>query len=624
MKLRKYSLSFYSIIFMLFCQVFLGVLGGAGQAYAVDVDDFYFESFTGDYYLSRDDEGVSHLEVIESAVAVFPSYRQNKGICRQIPFTNQDGANITLPRLTRADITVTRNGAREPVYSIEENADYYEVCTGTEEYLLGRQEYTFGYEFEKVVTDFQDYQELYWDANGNGAAQGFGRVTARVHFVGAVEDDFTGNSWCYVGRYGDSGQDRCTVRQISDGVEFTARNLSPRETLTFDVELLSGSFVVPVPDKSYVLVFILVGAVIVGILVTIYFVKKFLRVRDKRKFYKGCFVKPEYQPDARYFVAEMAEIYLGKKKDGKIGVLLDMIVGKRVKLVRREKKKWAMVVENAVALREEERILLEVFNEGAPVADGAEIDLKVHRATQSVIELGRKYNKVILAALRQAGLVEQKYQNNSKTTGEVLLNAAAVSRTVITSLIVVVAIITSFVGYSMVGYELVLKSVFPEIMILLGAAFIATWSILGANTNKYELRTKEGLKASRYMDGLKLYIEMAETERMKFLQSVDGTDTSADGVVKLYEKLLPYAAVFGLEKSWMKELEKYYQAMNMAEPDWCPSGASMMDIIVATRLASTYAGAATGGAIAGSSGGSGGGGGGFAGGGGGGGGFGGR
>lgn len=51
---------------------------------------------------------------------------------------------------------------------------------------------------------------------------------------------------------------------------------------------------------------------------------------------------------------------------------------------------------------------------------------------------------------------------------------------------------------------------------------------------------------------------MAEADRLKFLQSVEGADTSNAGIVKLYEKLLPWASLFGEEKSWAKELEKYY------------------------------------------------------------------
>ena len=63
---------------------------------------------------------------------------------------------------------------------------------------------------------------------------------------------------------------------------------------------------------------------------------------------------------------------------------------------------------------------------------------------------------------------------------------------------------------------------------------------------------------------------MAEQDRLKFLQSVDGADTSEEGIVKLYESLLPYACIFGLEKSWLGEFNRYCQAVNI-EPDWSPS-----------------------------------------------------
>ena len=144
---------------------------------------------------------------------------------------------------------------------------------------------------------------------------------------------------------------------------------------------------------------------------------------------------------------------------------------------------------------------------------------------------------------------------------------------------------------------------------------------------KYTGRTMKGLEMSRYMEGLEMYIRMAEADRMKMLQSVEGADTSPEGIVKLYEKLLPYAAVFGLEESWMDEMKKYCRVEEIEEPDYLMTGLMASQISRNLRNAASYANAATvmkssGGGS--SSGFSGGGGGGFSGGGGGGGGFGGR
>ncbi len=306
------------------------------------VNDFYFKDFVGDYYLSKDDDGISHLRVKESVTAVFPDFKQNKGICRQIPFTNQGGKNITLSDSMVKDIKVTRNGLKEPIYSIGKENDYYNVCTGTEDYVLGEQTYVFEYEFEKVVTEFDKdglkYQELYWDTNGNGALQRFDSVTARVHFEDL--DVFAGDSWCYVGKYGESGQDRCSITRLPDGLEFSAKNLAKNENLTFDIELKAGSFIVPEPAKNYVYVFFMGVLILACVLFILYFFGKYLQTREKISYYKGLFVKPEYQPNDEYSLAELAEIYIGEKKDIKVALLLEMIVKKNVELKKVRYRKW--------------------------------------------------------------------------------------------------------------------------------------------------------------------------------------------------------------------------------------------------------------------------------------------
>ena len=188
--------------------------------------DFYFEDFTADYYLSKDEEGISHLKVVENLTAVFPDYNQNKGICRKIPYTNQNKTNVTLSHLTYNDVVLKRNGLEEPIYSIEKHDDNYEVCTGTEDYVLGKQVYTFEYEFTKVITDFDEYQELYWDTNGNGWFQKFNKVTARVHFADSIKAAFDGGEWCYVGSYGENGSERCTISELPDGWQFSCTRLN--------------------------------------------------------------------------------------------------------------------------------------------------------------------------------------------------------------------------------------------------------------------------------------------------------------------------------------------------------------------------------------------------------------
>ena len=616
--------------------IFSTLLLNTANVLAASTENFYFDDFTADYYLSIDEEGISHLKVVENFTAVFPDYNQNKGMCRKIPFTNQGGVNVTLPELTRANIVVKRNGATEPIYSIEKNADNFGVCTGTEEYVTGRQVYTFEYEFERVVTDFVKYQELYWDTNGNGWFQKFNKVTARVHLADGVKNVADGEKWCYVGSYGESGKDRCFIQELEDGWQFSAKDLDRYENLTFDIQLKPGSFVVPAPKKNYFLcVIVVIVAILSGLLLMLPY-KKYKKESEKRKFYKDYFIKPEYQPHSEFNVAEMTAIYIGNaKKDSKIGVLLEMIVKKQITIIRspEDKKQWIIKVEKLDEISKAGEILLKILHAGDELSNGMEIEVKKHKATSTLERIGRSYYTWIAKSIKEKNLATSKYStygnNNGGGVGSAIVSAVSMG---FFSFAFAIMFTEEVEDVTTAGI-LVLKDSFPLIItIIVGlATFIA--SMLSSNTKQYAVRTMKGLEMSRYMDGLKMYIKMAEADRIKMLQSVEGADTSANGVVHLYEKLLPYAAVFGLEKSWLKEMEKYYQVAEAEDSVLRQNNLTMTDVLTISNLTNRYINQSVSyssgsGSISGgggfSSGFSGGGGGGFSGGGGGGGGGGGR
>lgn len=72
-------------------------------------------------------------------------------------------------------------------------------------------------------------------------------------------------------------------------------------------------------------------------------------------------------------------------------------------------------------------------------------------------------------------------------------------------------------------------------------------------------RNKAGEEAYRDVLGLKLYIDMAEEERIKFFNNPDKFEQ-----IKVFEALLPYAMIFNLEKKWAKEFENIYSE----PPNW--------------------------------------------------------
>ncbi|HTH72315.1 MAG TPA: DUF2207 domain-containing protein, partial [Candidatus Pristimantibacillus sp.] len=81
-------------------------------------------------------------------------------------------------------------------------------------------------------------------------------------------------------------------------------------------------------------------------------------------------------------------------------------------------------------------------------------------------------------------------------------------------------------------------------------------------------RTAKGVAAKESILGLKMYLEVAEAERIKMLQSPDAPympkSAEPEKTVKLFEKLLPYAMVLGVEQKWAEQFENLY----VTPPDW--------------------------------------------------------
>ncbi len=630
------ALSFNCITLLLICQVLLG-LGGANVAVAKNVENFYFKDYTVDFYLDKAEDGTSIMHVKEMFTAEFPTFKQNKGICRNIPFSTNKGRNITIPKLSRSDIKLTRNGAPEPIYSIDKENGYYRVCTGTEEYVLGEQIYGLEYDFVRVINHFaengKEWDELYWNTNGTDWQQRFQNVTARVHL--ADPSIWEGESWCYVGSFGEHGKERCHVTTTEDGVQFTTNNLNSHENLSFDLELKSGSFVVPEPEESYVMFVVLAIVILLTLFINYRTIKKYFSVSQKRNFYKEFFVAPEYAPHSKYGLMEMSANYIGTQKSANTALLLKMIVDGRIELMKGEKSwltgkiGWKIHPKNLANLETDEKTLLKILNGGAEPSSEKDIELKRQTATSTLVSLGRTLRNYGPSKAKTDGLFESTKVKKSSVSVYLMLFSIFVFMS---------APITMFAAFSFLtgvsSDEVVVSPsgkiilYFHEIVAASAIMLVVSAIIRGivkSSIAKFEKRTELGLRMSRYMDGLKLYIKMAEKDRLEFLQSVKGADTTPEGIVKLYEKLLPYAALFGLEKSWMEELKRYSEINDVETPTWYSTNiAAVASVSQFSSIINSVSSISTSSTSYSSSGSSGGGGGGFSGGGGGGGGGGGR
>lgn len=609
------------------------------------------KDLTVDYYLSKNSDGTSNIKVKEKVVADFPTPNIDYGLVRRIPFVNQGGTNFITDSQEEIDLKATIDG--KPVeYSTTSKDGAFNIITGKSgNYIHGRHTLEFEYTFKNIVTQTEDDSEKIFQNFTIGERSfwydDIEKLVVNVHLTDELQsrlkavsvkqkekdallkEDLYGKAWCYGSIARGYSTSVCKTEEIADGFSFSMNSLKENTDLLFSVNFEDKTFVLPPPNRNYI--FYIVFAIVTAILTFIsirFYKKSYKDVEEKIKYLKNKPTPPQYTPLKDYTAAQMARAYVKPTKNSKVATMLELIVNKKIELIKGDRKffggyNWKVKIVSLTDLSNEQRDLITILNNGISVEHpGKIIDVKSHSYSSSLDSAFRRYDTHIEGDLKDSGCFEKETNNLKKTPfgnlGFVFLVmfiflfsplflgiAAAIIYAAISSFLKVI----NFTPYSIYEGKFLLP-----IMIIMALIVFTAIPILSGFFAKYKKRTKEGLELSNYMDGLKLYIKMAETDRLKFLQSVKGVDTSEEGIVKLYEKLLPYAALFGLEKSWMNELGKYYELTKTTTPDWYASGFTYSAINSTMRSAlsrpidtSSSSGGGSGGHSSGSSGGGGGG-----------------
>ncbi|MFV0451260.1 MAG: DUF2207 family protein, partial [Propioniciclava sp.] len=91
--------------------------------------------------------------------------------------------------------------------------------------------------------------------------------------------------------------------------------------------------------------------------------------------------------------------------------------------------------------------------------------------------------------------------------------------------------------------------------------------------------TRSGVSAFRYLNGLRMFLEASEADRMAMVQGEATSERRGDDLfVPIFEKLLPYAIALGIEDSWQRAVGTDLEP----EMTWLPSvGGAPVRLMVA-------------------------------------------
>ena len=531
-------------------KIFIAIIGavvvGLLAAYpaAADVNDFKITNYDIQYNLGRNQDGRSTLQTKETITAVFPQANQNHGIERYIP-SKYDGHRVGLKVQS-----VKNENQKKVKFTTYQSGKYTVVRVGdADKYVHGQQTYVIEYSQQDVTKAFSDTKadEFYWDTNGTEWQVPIDNLSVSLTVDENLAESLSGKSRCYSGRYGLNSL--CQLSQDQPGV-FTASmaGFSKGENMTLAVGFEPGTFAeyeTPLIEK----IVAVWGRVQVYLLAVSSILLAYIAVRysnrSSRRKDLGTIV-PEYLPPKDSSISLSGTLLAGSSSFA--AQLIDLAVRHYIKIYETKPAKFLSpavyemeIVKPATDLREEEReFIFDVFKNDYVGTKISTKDLKKdYKLSSRLMDNPAKIKKLKRTTY---GIKEKSHEESDwfRRFG---------------------------IGTLVIG--LLLLS--PPLLILSAVAFILSKTLW--------VYTDKGLDLYRHLRGLKMYISVAEEQRLKMLQSPKGAEkVQADTndpkmLVKLYEKTLPYAVLFGQANEWNKQLGKYYEAAGQ-QPDWY-TGASL-------------------------------------------------
>lgn len=519
-----------------------------------DTSDFSYESWHADYEISLDEDGRAETRVTETLVARFPDFDQNRGLVRGIPIDYQGSS--TDPR----DFNVTdANGAPVP-FEIEEDDGFVAFLTGDDRFVRGTQTYVLSYTLSDTILARDDgaADEFYWDVLDVEHLQPIDAFSASFTFAPELADALTGDAQCYAGAANATAS--CELQRDASSTTFTLAPMpmGPQEGATVAIGLAPGTVVQPesrLPNFALdtLPLFIAGIATATGVASTV----AIARLRGSRRKGRGVVVA-QYDVPA-HLPPLLAAPIVGVSTPPVPAEFVHLAVTGAIRIEEGEPEAGFFGPKDPQpAVR-----LLDPTRAGDALDVATLHDLFPSAAPGTVIEIPKEdedFGKR-MTALQTEGNAQASERGYFEKV------ASPVARILGFASLGLAAVLLVFVILGMMS-----RSSVTPVIGLVAVVIAAVLGVIGLV--KHRVHTPLGAETREYLEGVREFIRVAETDRLQMLQSVEGAERRQDGtvnVIELYERLLPYAMLFGLEKQWTRTLETKYAEQTGYVPLWYPA-----------------------------------------------------
>ncbi|MGK9148636.1 DUF2207 domain-containing protein [Plantibacter flavus] len=509
-----------------------------------DVSDFTFSSFDGNYTLTRGSDGIAQLRAVETFVAEFPAFDQNKGIIRAIPDVF-DGAP-----LHTGIVSVTDAQGEDVAWEADREGDFLELALGTDDYVQGTQSYVITYTQSGVVGAYRDTRsdEFYWDAPGTGWDQPFADARMTVRVDAAVADALTGNGACYRGDPDDSSPCDLAQSEAPAGDVFTTASvpLGARQTLTVAIGFEPGTFATPArPGEAPVfsIVPIVLGAlsaVGVGVLV-------WIRARLWRNHAGRGIIVPQYTVP-KDLTLLLAGDLISRPGTSMAAQIVSLAVRGKLRIIDGPGKDFSLqYLDDSATDEQERRVLAMLFPDRSVPREMKQVDAELGKAVTAELQ-----------ATKRIALDRGFRRTVSSAAAWIVVGALAVVG------------VSAFVFFGF-AYGLRADNGWSLSALLLCGIAVLAGIVLAIAPKPL---TAAGADELDSLLGLRMYLQLAEADRFRMLQSPAGAERVDLGdpgqLVRLTERLLPFAVLWGVEREWSRELGVRYEQAGTS-PNWYAS-----------------------------------------------------
>ncbi len=505
--------------------------------------EFVIENFHSDITINKD----ASIDIKEKIEVDVPHGKH--GINREIPLKYKDKYGNNL-KLKFELISITDENGKEWKYETSRSGRNIKIKIGDPDVTIsGLNTYVITYKVQRAINYFSDHDELYWNVTGTQLDMPIENCSATVYFPENIPKDKL-QAEGYTGEYGSKSQD--LTYEIKDG------QIDYQSTVYLTIVAGWPKEIVQKPSTSQQIFWFSQDNWAVAIPFLVFFVLFYLWWTRGREPEGRKTIIAQYEPPDNITAGELG-ILIDQRADMKdiSATVIDLAVRGYLKIEEIEGKGLIFKGKDYKFIKNKE------FKDDK--------SLKEHEKEILRGVFGYSKDESKLSDLKEKFYTHLPKIKKYLYQEVVLLNYFKISPDKIRGIYLGVGIAFGILGFVFIFFIANIFSFTAVISMWISALIIIIFSFFMPR------RTKAGTLAYEHALGLKEYIKTAERYRMEFAEKE-----------KIFEKLLPYAMVFGVAEIWAGKFKDIYKT----PPDWY-SG-SYVGAFSASRFASSLNGMSKG------------------------------